>query len=36
MTFLNEEQINSFYNKSMAIIIKTFQGQIMFLDTTDK
>lgn len=36
MTFLNEEQINSLDKKSMAIIIKTLQGQIMLLDTTNK
>ena len=32
MTFLNEEQINSLDKKSMAIIIKTLQGQILLLD----
>lgn len=32
MTFLNEEQINSLNKESMAMIIKTLQGQIMLLD----
>ena len=36
MTFLNEEQINSLDKKLMAMIIKTLQGQIMLLDTTNK
>ena len=36
MTFLNEEQINSLNKKSMAMIIKTLQGQIMLLDITNK
>ena len=36
MTFLNEEQINSLDKKSIAMIIKTLQGQIMLLDTTNK
>ena len=36
MTFLNEEQINSLNKESMAMIIKTLQGQIMLLDTTNK
>ena len=36
MTFLNEEQLNSLNKESMAMIIKTLQGQIMLLDTTNK
>ena len=36
MTFLNEEQMNSLNKESMAMIIKTLQGQIMLLDTTNK
>ena len=36
MTFLNEEQINSLNKESKAMIIKTHQGQIMLLDTTNK
>ena len=36
MTFLSEEQIKSLNKESMAMIIKTLQGQIMLLDTTNK
>ena len=36
MTFLNEQQINTPDKKSIAVIIKTLQGQIMLLDTTNK